>query len=126
MRSANDKLLVPVFIACIWITSASADEIVISDVALIAGGTFVMGTAAQDVSRLKSRYDVGFPGVFENEIPAHEITISDFRIDKFEVTDGYLVGSDIHYSLAYPDVSAFEIFRRHDQEHTTIGVSFYY
>ena len=37
-----------------------------------------------------------------------------------------LLGGDIHYSLAYPDVSAFEIFRRHDQEHTTIGVSFYY
>jgi len=36
------------------------------------------------------------------------------------------LGSDIHYSLAYPDVSAFEIFRRHDQENTTIGISFYY
>ncbi len=36
------------------------------------------------------------------------------------------LGSDMHYSLAYPDVSSFEIFRRHDQEHTTIGVSFYY
>ena len=36
------------------------------------------------------------------------------------------LGSDIHYFLAYPDVSAFEIFRRHDQENTTIGISFYY
>ena len=36
------------------------------------------------------------------------------------------LGNDIHYSLAYPDVSAFEIFRRHDREHTIIGVSFYY
>ncbi len=36
------------------------------------------------------------------------------------------LGNSIHYSLAYPDVSAFEIFRRHDQEHTTIGISFYY
>jgi formylglycine-generating enzyme required for sulfatase activity len=80
-------LLIPVFIACIWITSVSADEIVISDVAFIAGGTFVMGTAATNISKLKSRYDVVFPGVFENEIPAHEVTISDFRIDKFEVTN---------------------------------------
>lgn len=87
MRSANNNLLIPVFIACIWITSVSADEIVISDVAFIAGGTFVMGTAATNISKLKSRYDVGFPGVFENEIPAHEVTISDFRIDKFEVTN---------------------------------------
>ena len=34
--------------------------------------------------------------------------------------------SDVYYSLAYPDVSAFEIFRKHDKQHTTIGVSFYY
>ena len=34
--------------------------------------------------------------------------------------------SDIYYSLAYPDVSAFELFQKHDQEHTTIGFSFYY
>ena len=36
------------------------------------------------------------------------------------------MGSEIYYSLAYPDVSAFEIFRKHDKQHTTIGVSFYY
>jgi len=36
------------------------------------------------------------------------------------------LGGDIYYSLTYPDVSAFEIFRKHDKQHTTIGVSFYY
>lgn len=33
---------------------------------------------------------------------------------------------DVYYSIAYPDVSAFEIFRKHDQDNTTIGISFYY
>jgi len=35
-------------------------------------------------------------------------------------------GGDVYYSLASPDVPAFEIFRKHDQENTTIGFSFYY
>jgi len=87
LRSANNISLIPVFVTCIWNNSALADEIVVSDVALIPGGTFVMGTAATDISQLKSRYDVGFPNVFENEVPAHEVTLNDFRIDKFEVTN---------------------------------------
>ncbi len=87
LRSASNNPLIPVFIACIWIASASADEIIISDVAFIAGGTFAMGTAATNISQLKSRYDVGFPGVFENEIPAHDVIVSDFRIDRYEVTN---------------------------------------
>lgn len=87
MRFANNSLLCPVFITCMWITSVSADEIVLSDVAFVGGGTFVMGTAVQDISQLKGRYDIGFPGVFENEIPAHELIVSDFRIDRYEVTN---------------------------------------
>lgn len=31
----------------------------------------------------------------------------------------------VYYLLPYPD-AVFEAFRRHDDEHTTIGVSFYY
>jgi hypothetical protein len=31
----------------------------------------------------------------------------------------------VYYFLAYPDVAAFEIYRKHDHQHTTIGISFY-
>lgn len=42
---------------------------------LIPGGTFVMGTDAANIAWLKKRYGVGLPGVFENETPAHRVTV---------------------------------------------------
>ncbi len=53
---------------------------------LIKGGTFMMGTASESIPELKDRYTIRFPGVFENEAPAHPVTISDFRMDRYEVT----------------------------------------
>ena len=54
---------------------------------LVRGGTFRMGTAASAIPELKRRYAVGFPGVFESETPDHVVTLSDFRIDRYEVTN---------------------------------------
>ena len=68
-------------------SGAFAQEIAQDGVVSIDGGTFLMGTSRADIPALKSRYDVNFPGVFENEAPAHEVTVSAFRIDKFEVTN---------------------------------------
>jgi len=31
----------------------------------------------------------------------------------------------VYYFLAYPDVAAYETYRKHDHQHTTIGISFY-
>lgn len=53
----------------------------------IAGGTFLMGTKRADIPALKSQYRIDFPGVFENESPLHPVTLSDFRIDRYEVTN---------------------------------------
>lgn len=53
----------------------------------IAGGSFLMGTKRANIPTLKSRYRVDFPGVFENETPAHHVTVSNFRIDRYEVTN---------------------------------------
>ena len=53
---------------------------------LIPGGTFRMGTAAAAIPALKARYGVSFPGVFENEVPEHTVTLSAFRLDRYEVT----------------------------------------
>lgn len=55
--------------------------------AYVAGGTFLMGTSAHEVARLRSRYQVDFPSVFENEVPAHPVTVSAFRLDRHEVTN---------------------------------------
>ena len=58
---------------------------------LVKDGTFLMGTDQADVAALKSRFQVDWPGVFDNESPAHEVTLSDFRIDKHEVTNARFV-----------------------------------
>lgn len=58
---------------------------------LVKGGTFLMGTDQANVAALKSRFQVDWPGVFDNESPAHEVTLSDFRIDKHEVTNAQFV-----------------------------------
>jgi len=54
---------------------------------LVQGGTFRMGTASSELPELKRRYSVSFPGVFEDEVPDHAVTVSDFRMDRHEVTN---------------------------------------
>ena len=54
---------------------------------LVPGGTFRMGTSASAIPELKQRYGVGFRGVFEDEVPDHEVTVSEFRLDRTEVTN---------------------------------------
>jgi formylglycine-generating enzyme required for sulfatase activity len=55
---------------------------------LVPGGTFRMGTPASAIPELKERYAVGFRGVFEDEAPAREASVGDFRMDRDEVTNG--------------------------------------
>ncbi len=54
---------------------------------LVQGGTFRMGTSAATIPELKRRYGVAFPDAFENEAPDHSVTVSDFRLDRYEVTN---------------------------------------
>jgi formylglycine-generating enzyme required for sulfatase activity len=53
---------------------------------LVRGGSFLMGTPADTIPALRERYKVAFPGVFENEAPAHRVAVADFQIDRDEVT----------------------------------------
>ncbi len=53
----------------------------------VAGGTFRMGTASSAIPELKARFGVRFPGAFENEVPDHLVTVSSFRMDRYEVTN---------------------------------------
>ena len=66
------------------VSNAAAEE---DPSVLVEGGTFLMGTDAAMVEVLKEKYEIGFPGVFENEVPAHRVTVGDFRIDRHEVTN---------------------------------------
>jgi formylglycine-generating enzyme required for sulfatase activity len=54
---------------------------------LVRGGAFRMGTGSSELPELKHRYAVSFPGVFEDEVPDHAVTVSDFRMDIYEVTN---------------------------------------
>jgi len=54
---------------------------------LVRGGTFRMGTASSAIPELKRRYVVSFPGAFESEVPDHLVTVGDFRMDRYEVTN---------------------------------------
>ena len=54
---------------------------------LVEGGTFLMGTAPEAIEGLKVRYDVRRQRVFENEVPSRLVTVSDFRLDRHEVTN---------------------------------------
>ena len=47
-----------------------------------------MGTDGEAIPELRERYQLGYPGVFENETPAHRVTVRGFRMDRFEVTNG--------------------------------------
>jgi formylglycine-generating enzyme required for sulfatase activity len=58
-----------------------------NDRVLVRGGTFRMGTPTSEIPKLKRRYTLSFPGVFEDEIPDHTVTISDFQLDRYEVTN---------------------------------------
>ena len=52
----------------------------------IRGGTFLMGTPPESIPELKRRFGLSFRGAFEEESPAHRVTLSDFRMDAREVT----------------------------------------
>src|SRR5690606_18082505 len=57
------------------------------DAVQVEGGSFQMGTRASQINNLRVRYGVRFPGSFESETPEHEVTLSSFRIDAYEVTN---------------------------------------
>lgn len=53
----------------------------------VNGGSFLMGTAKSGPAELRTRYGLDFPGAFEEEVEAHQVTLGDFRMDRHEVTN---------------------------------------
>jgi formylglycine-generating enzyme required for sulfatase activity len=55
--------------------------------AFVAGATFRMGTDAAEVPRLLQAFGVKRAELFSGELPAHEVTLGPFYIDRREVTN---------------------------------------
>ena len=55
--------------------------------AAVPAATFRMGTPAASVAALRERYRLHYPGVFEDEVPEHEVSLSAFRLDRSPVTN---------------------------------------
>jgi formylglycine-generating enzyme required for sulfatase activity len=66
---------------------------------LVDGGTLRIGTSAASIPNLRSRYEVYFPGVFENEIPEHTVSINSFRMDRYDVTNERF----LEFTIANPE-----------------------
>jgi formylglycine-generating enzyme required for sulfatase activity len=54
----------------------------------LAGGTFTMGTDAAKIDDLMARFGTKRRELFAAELPAHDVTLRPFFIDRTEVTNG--------------------------------------
>jgi formylglycine-generating enzyme required for sulfatase activity len=54
----------------------------------LAGGTFTMGTGTAKIDQLMTRFGTTRREFFAVEMPAHEVTLQPFSIDRTEVTNG--------------------------------------
>lgn len=53
----------------------------------IRGGRFQMGIDRAEIPRLQSLFGMGTPQLFEDEVPRHWVSVSDFRLDQYLVTN---------------------------------------
>jgi len=59
----------------------------IGSMVLVHGGTLEIGIDAAQIPRLQRIFDVDSPQLFQDEVPKHSVTIDDFYIDKYPVTN---------------------------------------
>jgi len=115
-RCGRVVIVLGFFLATIAAADSSIDGAV-----LVRGGTFRMGTAPSAVPDLKRRYGVDFPSVFEEEVSDHMVTVSDFRMDRHEVTNARF----LEFVNAHPEWSKAQIPPKlnngHYLEHWTEG-----
>src|SRR5215475_11112978 len=55
--------------------------------ALIHGGTFQMGIEAVDIPRFQKIFAIENPQLFLDELPRHAVTVIDFYLDKYLVSN---------------------------------------
>src|SRR6266404_1003947 len=53
----------------------------------VRGGTVSMGIDAAQIPALEKTFNIGVPELFQDEVPRHAVTIDDFFIDRYLVTN---------------------------------------
>ena len=80
----------------------------IANLVRVEGGTFMMG--AQHSNPESANYD---PGAADNESPVHQVTLSDYYIDKYEVTQRewrVVMGYDLDWPEVYGNGDDFPVY----------------
>jgi sulfatase modifying factor 1 len=54
---------------------------------LVHGGTFEMGIDSSEVPGLQAAFKISSPDLFQDEIPRHRVTLDDFYLDEYLVTN---------------------------------------
>lgn len=67
--------------------SAQVKRVIDNRAVLIKGATFEMGIAEEEIPELMRKFSVKRPELFREAGPKHRVTISDFYLDKTEVTN---------------------------------------
>ena len=86
MRRALLPLLLAAVLSPLALTRAGADARS-KTMALVPGATFRMGVDASDIPRLQQVFRVGRAELFSGEVPAHDVTVGAFYLDRHEVTN---------------------------------------
>jgi formylglycine-generating enzyme required for sulfatase activity len=66
---------------------AKGGSILSGSMVLVRGGTVEMGIDAGEIQRFEKIFDVDAPQMFQDEVPKHRVTLDDFYIDKYLVTN---------------------------------------
>src|SRR5437868_6569730 len=53
----------------------------------VPGGTFQVGIARNEIGELQHGHHIESPRLFEDEVPKHLVTVDDFYLDKYLVTN---------------------------------------
>ena len=66
---------------------ANATPTVFGSMVLVRGGTDQIGIDAAQIPSLVKTFTIDIPQLFQDEVPKHSVTIDDFYLDKYPVTN---------------------------------------
>jgi len=94
-RSKFMKTFLFRFLIAVWLASSCLAQIKAGDstnradsMAFVRGGTIQVGIDPAEIPRLQKIFGVDHPQLFQDEVPKHQVTVGDFYLDKYLVTNG--------------------------------------
>jgi len=108
------------------------------DMVAIPGGRFEVGIHRSDVPRLKKVFDINADQLFDPEIPRHSVTLDNFYMDKYPVTNAQFrkfvdadpkwtperIASDLHNGNYLKHWNDSEVLAKRS-DHPVVNVSWY-